>query len=110
MAMLAQETYSNSNICESLAAVQTLKRHTLVHLPSPHALGESLSHSWRVLQMISQAREVRNVSPSPLVLVGYVCVQLCSLRGLKLPIIQFATIVQVASLQSLVQIQAVSQP
>jgi hypothetical protein len=43
------------------AAVQTLKRH-----PRPLALEESPSPSWRVVQMISQAGEVCNLSPSAL--------------------------------------------
>ena len=46
------------------AAVQTLKRHTVVHLCFIHY---APSPSWRAVQMISQAREVCNVSPSALV-------------------------------------------
>ena len=51
----------------SKAVVQTLKRHTHIHLPSLYALGEIQWPSWRAVQMISQAREVCNVCPSALV-------------------------------------------
>ena len=56
-----------SCMTKTRAAVQTFKRYTLVHLPSPYALGGIPVAIWRAVQMISQAREVCNISPSALV-------------------------------------------
>jgi hypothetical protein len=53
--------------CASPAAFQTHKRHTLLHLPSPYALGGILAAILPLVQTISQAREVGNVNPSALV-------------------------------------------